>query len=106
MLAVLAPAALVACGDDDGSGVRGAATSSASGASGSGSASGSAGGSASGSEAAAECEPVGDPDTADTTVDVSLDEWTVKPAETEIAAGAVLFHTENLGEEPHELVVV
>jgi hypothetical protein len=103
ILAVLLPAVLAACGNDDGSGVRDAATGSASGASGSGSGSS---GSASGSEAAGECEPVGDPESADVTVDVSLDEWTVKPAETDVAEGKVLFHTENIGEEPHELVVV
>lgn len=104
MLVALAPAALMACGDDDGSGTRDDATGSASGASGSGSGSGSASGSATASDVA--CVPVGDPDSADSTLEVSLDEWTVKPAETEVAAGAVNFATENIGEEPHELVVV
>jgi hypothetical protein len=95
-----------ACGDDDGAGVRevgdgGSASGSASG-SGSGSA---ASGSASGSAAEAACAPVGDLASADSTVTVELDEFTIEPIGT-ATAGAVGFELTNIGEEPHEMVVV
>ncbi|MGH2828615.1 MAG: hypothetical protein ACRDKF_16770 [Actinomycetota bacterium] len=105
---------LGACGGDDGAGVRdlgGSASGSGSGsASGSASGTGSASGSGS-SSAVAECEPVGDSSTADATVAVTLDEWSVSPesesAESEsAAAGAVTFEVANEGEHAHELVVV
>ena len=111
LLVVGALAALAGCGDDDGGEVRevggeGSESASASGSgSGSGSASGSGSGSGSGRAMAAECVPVGDPETADTTIAVTLDEWTITPAETTAPAGAVLFATENIGEENHELVI-
>jgi hypothetical protein len=95
-----------ACGDDDGAGVRevgdgGTASGSASG-SGSGSGSGSA---ASGSAAEAACAPVGDIASASSTVSVDLDEFTIRPTGT-ATAGAVGFELTNVGEEPHEMVVV
>ena len=92
----------VACGDDDGGEVR--STGSASG-SGSGSASGSGSGSGSASEVA-ECVPVGDLSTADTTVDATLDEFSIELSTDSVAAGAIGFVAENVGEEPHELVIV
>ena len=60
-------------------------------------------GSASG---AAECTPVGDAGEADTTINATLDEYSVVLDAETTATGAVHFATENLGEEPHELVVV
>lgn len=91
---VLASATVVGCGDDDGGTVREEGATS-------GSASGS--GSATGSEVA--CEPVGDPADADSTVEVELDEWSVSAPDT-IAAGTVDFEATNVGDEPHELVIV
>lgn len=66
-----------------------------------GSASGSASatGSASGI-AAEECPSPGDG------VHVELDEWSVAPETQELTAGEVTFVADNVGEEPHELVVV
>ena len=83
---------------DDGSGSSGSGSGSGSAASGSGSA-------ASGSGAEAECAPVGDIAAADTTVTVELDEFSIEPSGT-APAGAVGFELENVGEEPHEMVVV
>jgi uncharacterized cupredoxin-like copper-binding protein len=98
-----------ACGGDDGAGVRdlgGSASGSGSGsASGSASGTGSASGSGSAS-AVAECEPAGDSSTADSTVAVTLDEWSVTPESESAAAGTVTFEVANEGEHAHELVVV
>ncbi|MBM3674287.1 MAG: hypothetical protein FJW88_04915 [Actinobacteria bacterium] len=89
-----------ACGDnDDGAKVRSIGDD------GSSSASGSASGSASAS-GTAECEPVGDIQEADTRVDVRLDEWVVDLGVPAALAGKIGFVNENIGEEPHELVVV
>lgn len=52
----------------------------------------------------AACETVGDPATASAKIDVTLDEWLVQTAER-VAAGHVTFTAQNLGEEPHELVI-
>ena len=94
----------VACSDDDGGEVR--STGSESG-SGSGSASGSGTGSGSGSASGtAECVPVGDLSTADTTVEVTLAEFSFDLSTDSVAAGTIGFVAENVGEEPHELVVV
>ncbi len=60
-------------------------------------------GSASG---AAECTPVGDASSADTTINTTLDEYSVVLDAETTETGAVHFATENVGEEPHELVVV
>jgi uncharacterized cupredoxin-like copper-binding protein len=54
----------------------------------------------------AECEPVGDSTAADSTVAVTLDEWSVTPESESAAAGAVTFDVANEGEDAHELVVV
>lgn len=89
---------LAACGSDDGGTVKEVGSSD-----GSGSASASASADASGSSVA--CEPVGDPADADTTVDVTLDEWSIVAPDT-VDAGSVHMATSNTGEEPHELVVV
>ena len=53
---------------------------------------------------AAACEPVGDG--GGSAVAVALDEWSVVPEPTSVAAGSVTFAADNVGEEPHELVVV
>lgn len=109
LAAVLATLVLAACGgDDDGASVRdlGGSASSGSG-SASGSASGTGSGSASGSgSAVAHCEPVGDASTADTTVDVTLDEWSITASEEEVPAGTIAFAATNNGEDAHEVVVV
>jgi hypothetical protein len=92
-----------ACSDDDGAEVRnigGAGSSSASG-SGSASASGPARGSA-----VATCEPVGDIQSADTRVDVLLDEWAIDVGVPSAPEGRIGFVNQNVGAEPHELVVV
>jgi uncharacterized cupredoxin-like copper-binding protein len=40
-------------------------------------------------------------------VDVTLQEWAVVPAQTSVAAGSVTFNVENTGpDHPHELVVI
>jgi hypothetical protein len=106
---------LGACGDDDGGDVRdidggtesGTGSGSPSG-TGSGSPSGTGSGSASGSATgvAAECVPVGDADAADVTVGVELGEWVIDLSTQEVAAGAVLLEADNVGAEPHELVVI
>jgi hypothetical protein len=90
----------VACGDDDGSGVRDLGGSASSG-SGSGAASGSA--SASGTAA---CEDVGEASTADVEVPTVLKEWAVEPETDSVASGSVHFEAINEGEDEHELVVV
>jgi hypothetical protein len=92
-----------ACGDDDGGGVREVGA-----ASGSGSASGPASGSGSGSatEAAHDCAPSGTSAATGEHVEVTLDEWTVEPGTSTIAAGTVVFEAINAGDEPHELVIV
>ena len=94
---MVAPLIVVACGDDDGSDVRNVGESSES---------GSASGSGSGSGSAVACEPVGDPSTADSTVGVTLDEWSVAPDSDGVAAGAINFAADNVGEDAHELVIV
>ncbi len=105
LLAVLLPLALLVAGcGDDGAGVRSGNTGSGSGA---GSGSGVSSGSDTGSEqAAAACEPVGDPASADTTVTLSLDEWSIQPSRDSVPAGAIAFDAENDGTMPHEVVVV
>jgi hypothetical protein len=98
---------LAACGGDDGAGVRDLGGSASGSASGSGSGSGSASATGSGSASGvAACEPVGDASTADATVAVTLDEWSVTPESDSIAAGSVTFDVANEGEDAHELVVV
>lgn len=93
---------LAACGGgDDGSGVRTIGDGSSGSAT--GSASGSAGASGSGE---ARCEPVGDLAEATARVNVSLDEWAIDAGEGAVPAGDVGFVVENVGEEPHELVVI
>jgi uncharacterized cupredoxin-like copper-binding protein len=57
--------------------------------------------------APAECEIVGGTETdAVAEVHVTLDEWTIEAEPTKVAAGAVRFETENVGEDDHELVLV
>ena len=110
LVAVMAALVLAACGDDDGASVRdlgGSATSGSGSGSGSGSASGSGSGSGSGSASGvAQCEPVGDASTADVTVDVTLDEWSISASETEVPAGTITFAATNNGADAHEVVVV
>jgi hypothetical protein len=105
LLALLFVAGLVlaACGDDDGADVRSEGEGSAS-ASASGSASGS--GSATGSGGEAECTAVGDPSTSDADVAVTLDEFEITVDPAEVQAGTITFLAENVGDEPHELVIV
>ncbi len=55
---------------------------------------------------AAACEPVGDPATATSTVAVTLDEWSVQTPQPRVPAGRITFNVENIGAEPHELVIV
>ena len=104
-----------ACGsDDDGAAVRNVGeespeSGSASGSHASGSeASGSeAGEHGSGSEAAGGCEVEDGVEAEDAAeVVVTLDEWGIGPDTDEVAAGAVTFEAENIGEDEHELVVV
>jgi hypothetical protein len=106
-LAALAVLGLVAtaCSDDDGAEVRDIGGSGSASGSASASASGSASGPASGS-VIAECKPVGDIQSADTRVSVLLDEWVVDVGVPSAPAGRIGFVNENVGEEPHELVVV
>jgi hypothetical protein len=99
VLAAVAVLALAACSDDDGGDVREIGNG------GSGSGSGTASGSGSASGVAAECEPVGNADDADTTLDVTLDEFTIS-LDAEAPAGTVHFAISNEGEEPHEMVIV
>lgn len=54
----------------------------------------------------AECTPVGDAAESETTVNATLDEYSVALDAENAATGAVHFATENVGDEPHELVVV
>ena len=101
--------ALVACGEDDGAGVRdlgGSASSGSGSASASGSASGTASASGTGSATEAACEPVGDPSAADHRLEVTLAEWSVEPAEESVSSGAVQLVAFNQGEDAHEVVVV
>jgi hypothetical protein len=114
-LIVVAAAALsfTACGSDDGNDVRSNACggSGSDAASGSGSGSGAGGsGAASGSACAEDasepkCEPVGNKDEAETTVKVTLDEWTVKLDKASAHAGMIHFALDNVGDEAHEMVV-
>lgn len=107
---------LAACTDDDGASVRTLADcgSASAPASGSGTAEQGSGsstedcpsGSGSGSGVAPECVPVGDIATAATTVEVSLDEWTVVPSVRTAPRGRVGFAVRNEGKEAHELVIV
>ncbi len=54
----------------------------------------------------AACEPVGDPASATSTLAVTLDEWSVQTAQPRVPAGGITFNVENVGAEPHELVIV
>ncbi len=56
--------------------------------------------------AAPECMPTGDPATADTTVDVTLDEWVLKVEPGTAPAGKISFAATDTGEEPHEMVLI
>lgn len=78
----------VSCGGDDGADVRQIG--------------GSTGGS---SSATAECTPVGNAMKARTTVNVTLDEYSIAPDSARVAAGSVHFAVENAGSAPHEMVV-
>jgi hypothetical protein len=105
-VAAIAMLGLVAAAcSDDGAEVRDIGGEGSSSASASGSASASTSGPASGS-GNAECEPVGDIQSADTRVSVLLDEWVVDVGAPTAPAGSVGFVNENVGGEPHELVVV
>lgn len=94
-----------ACSDDDGASVRSVGAGSGS-ASGSGSQAGSGSGTGSGSAVGAECAPVGDLGSAVTRVNVTLDEWVIKPDVASAPAGAIGFVLRNRGKDPHEFVVV
>ena len=86
------------------SAASGSASGAASGSCPSGSGSGS--GSASGTET--ECEAVDGTngvDSADATVDATLDEYSIELASAEVAAGAIGFSAENAGDEDHEIVI-
>jgi hypothetical protein len=101
VLVVACALVFAACGDDDGGSVRESGSGSPS-----GSGSGTGSGSATGSAAEAECVPVGDETAAAATVAVELDEFTITLDTQEVAAGLIHFDVQNIGEEPHELVVV
>lgn len=92
-----------ACGSDDGADVRTVGE-------GTGTGTGTGTEAETGTEAtgtgAAECEPVGDPAAADTTVGVELREYSVTPQVAEIEAGTITFEASNVGNQPHEFVVV
>lgn len=117
--AVVLVLGVAACGsDDDGADVRssgpGASGSGSGSASGSGSgsasapASGSASAPASGSGAATECQAIDGTNgiaDADSTVDVTLDEFTITLDPDTGTAGAVGLIAENAGAEPHEVVI-
>jgi hypothetical protein len=96
-----------ACGDDDGAGVRetGTGTGSATG-TGAATGAGTGTGTGSGTGVAGGCEPVGDLASAQTRVDVTLDEWVIDLDADSAPAGAVGFVAQNEGEEPHELIVI
>jgi hypothetical protein len=53
-----------------------------------------------------KCESVGNSNIADRTVQVRLDEWTITPAPATSEAGRIHFELGNVGEDPHELVIV
>jgi hypothetical protein len=93
---------LAACGKDDGASTR----SSCGSGSASGAASGAGGGSASGTSCEPKCDAVGDAKDADTTVKVTLDEYTVTLGSTSATAGKVHFALDNIGDDAHEFVVV
>lgn len=95
-VAVLLACLALGCSSDDGGEVRNLGSEDGA----------SASGSASASATAPECTPVGDASTATETVDVTLDEWTVDPAERSVTAGSVHFAADNIGGEAHELVLV
>lgn len=113
-----------ACSDDDGEAVRDCPPASGSeAASGSGSepASGTASGSEAGSGSESECpsgsgsasgsaeaicDPFGNAADADTTVTVTLTEFSVTPDVARVGAGLVHFAIENAGSEAHEFLVV
>jgi hypothetical protein len=52
------------------------------------------------------CVPVGDDSEADQTLEVELSEWAIVPRSSEVSAGKVNIVARNIGEEPHEVVVV
>lgn len=102
VLLVLVALALGACGDD-GATVRSSGSASGSGSgSGSGTGSGSATGVATGE---AGCNEVGAGRLADTTLDVTLDEWRVEPEAESVPAGTIAFELTNVGEDEHEFAV-
>lgn len=72
------------------------------------SASGSSGSPAPGSEGAAGggCLPAGDPATASSRLAVQLVDYAIKPGATTVAAGKVSIDGTNLGQQPHEVVIV
>jgi hypothetical protein len=86
----------VACGDDEESDT------------GTGSTTGTGTGSVTGSATGIGAEPgvVQSPPAGATQVTVTLDEWQVRPDKTTVPAGAIYFLADNVGEDPHELVVV
>lgn len=96
----------VACGGDDGATVRQIDAGTEGSTSASGSASGAGAGAGSGSASASgTAAPAIDPATADTTVPVTLSEWTVVPEPAEVAAGVIAFEATNGGSVPHELYI-
>jgi hypothetical protein len=99
--------ALAACGDgDDGADVRNLSDdTSGSGSSSSGSGSSSSGAASGSSASEVACQPVGDPVDADTTIEVTLTEWSVDAPDS-VAAGTIAIDAVNNGTEPHEVVIV
>lgn len=95
---------LAACGDDDGATVREIGGSGSGSGSASGSASGShASGSHSGSASGVACKA---PEAGHETLEMTLDDYSIELADDEVAAGELVFVAENVGEHPHEVVVV
>ncbi len=97
---------LNACGGDDGATVRQIEGEGGTGTGAGGTGTGGGSGSGTGSGTHAACQPVGDPRTAQSQVEVALDEWSISPAPVQVAAGRVAFLARNAGQEPHELVIV
>ncbi len=113
-LVAVALLGFAACSDDDGEEVRDCPAESGSpaasgpedaSATASGSSSECPSGSASGSGVAV-CDPFGNSANADTTVTLTLAEFSVTPDQPSAPAGTVHFAIENAGAEVHEVVVV
>lgn len=59
-----------------------------------------------GTPTAGECVIEGGTDETGTAVETALDDFTIAPSPDEVEAGVVTFSAENVGVEPHEVVIV